>query len=67
MEKAGIPTRYNTARKALDDAMARSCNLQELKAIRHELKLAADIEARSPHIEEQLQNIDKERQKEMQM
>ena len=27
-----MPTRYNTARKALDDAMARSCNLQELKA-----------------------------------
>ena len=32
MEAAGMPTRYNTARKALDDAMARSCNLQELKA-----------------------------------
>lgn len=32
MEKAGMPTRYNTAKKALDDAMARSCNLQELRA-----------------------------------
>lgn len=32
MEAAGMPTRYNTARKALDDAMERSCNLQELKA-----------------------------------
>ena len=32
MEAAGMPTRYNTTRKALDDAMARSCNLQELKA-----------------------------------
>ena len=32
MEAAGMPTRYNTARKALDEAMERSCNLQELKA-----------------------------------
>ena len=32
MEAAGMPTRYNAARRALDEAMARSCNLQELKA-----------------------------------
>lgn len=32
MEQAGMPTRYNVAREALDDAIAKSCNLQELKA-----------------------------------
>ncbi len=32
MERAGMPTRYNAARKALDDAMERSCNLYELRA-----------------------------------
>ncbi len=32
MERAGMPTRYNAVRKALDDAMERSCNLYELRA-----------------------------------
>ncbi len=32
MEKAGMPTRYNAAKKALDEAIERSCNMQELKA-----------------------------------
>lgn len=32
MEKAGMPTRYNTAREALDEAISKSRNLYELKA-----------------------------------
>lgn len=32
MEKAGMPTRYNTARDALDEAISKSRNLYELKA-----------------------------------
>lgn len=31
MEEAGMPTRYTAARQALDEAIARSCNLYELK------------------------------------
>ena len=32
MEAAGMPTRYNAAKEALDDAIERSCNMQELSA-----------------------------------
>jgi hypothetical protein len=32
MEKAGMPTRYNVAKNALDEAISKSCNLHELKA-----------------------------------
>ena len=32
MEAAGMPTRYNAAKEALDDAIERSCNMQELRA-----------------------------------
>lgn len=32
MEAAGMPTRYTVAKQALDEAMDRSCNLQELRA-----------------------------------
>lgn len=32
MEKAGMPTRYNAAKEALDEAISKSCNIQELKA-----------------------------------
>lgn len=31
MEKAGMPTRYNAAKQALDEAISKSCNIQELK------------------------------------
>lgn len=31
MDAAGMPTRYSAARKALDEAIERSCNLYELK------------------------------------
>ena len=32
MEAVGMPTRYTVAKQALDEAMNRSCNLQELRA-----------------------------------
>lgn len=36
LERAGMPTRYNVARQAIDEAVSRSVNMEEF---RHELKL----------------------------
>lgn len=36
LERAGMPTRYNVARQAIDDAISRSVNMEEF---RHELKM----------------------------
>ena len=36
LEKAGMPTRYNIARQAIDEAISRSVNMEEF---RHELKM----------------------------